>query len=153
MVKLMSKAIGPCAGEGEPMRVFLVENSALVRRWRKGLLCGLEKIKVVGDTGEPIAALNQIRALKPEAVILDMRLHKKYGVDLLRSIRELTPSPMLIMLTHKFYRSNPAESTRPQADYCFDKFGEWQKLSDVLNTLSSGAHRQISPCKVLPASA
>ncbi|HTR44551.1 MAG TPA: response regulator [Thermodesulfovibrionales bacterium] len=126
------------------MRVFLIEDSALVRRWRKSLLCGLERIKVVGDTGEPIAALNQIRALKPEAVILDMRLQKKYGVDLLRSIREITPSPMLIMLTHRFYRNNLTESAGTQADFSFDKFGEWDKLSEALNTVARSAPANLS---------
>jgi hypothetical protein len=138
------KPVPPSAGQRGSMRVFLIEDSAIVRRWRKGLLSGLEKIKVVGDTGEPIEALNQIRALKPEAVILDMRLQKKYGVDLLRCIREITPSPMLIMLTHKFYRSPLTGPVPLQADFSFDKFGEWHKLSDVLNTLVRSAPANLS---------
>lgn len=114
------------------MRVFLVDDSTVIRGWIRRLLSGLRGIEIVGETRDPIKAIHHIRTLKPDAVILDMRVQKRLGIDVLQNLRELTPAPLIIMLTHRFYRSFGSENRASGADFYFDKFTEWHKISDIL---------------------
>lgn len=81
------------------IRVFLVEDQALVREGIRSLL-GLEpSIRVDGAAADGEEALARIPSARPDVVLLDMRLPKLSGLDVLRRLSERGALPPTIILT------------------------------------------------------
>ena len=89
------------------MRVVLVDDSVLIRERLNQMLSEFEKIEIVGEEQDEIKSIECIRKLKPDAVILDIRLRKGSGINVMREIKKDEPSPTVIILTNysnNFYR-------------------------------------------------
>lgn len=70
------------------IRVFLVEDQALVREGIQSLLGFDRGITVVGTAADGEEALASIPASRPDVVLLDMRLPRLSGLDVLRRLAE-----------------------------------------------------------------
>ena len=83
-----------------PVRVVLIDDHGLCRRGLAELLEHRAGIRVVGATGEPDAALRLLHELKPDLLIMDLRMPAMHGFSLLKRIREEgleTPAVILTM--------------------------------------------------------
>jgi len=83
-----------------PIRVVLIDDHGLCRRGLAELLEHRAGIRVVGATGEPDAALKLLKELKPDLMIMDLRMPAMHGFSLLKRIREEgmdTPAVILTM--------------------------------------------------------
>ncbi len=87
------------APPGEPYKIFLVEDSDLVRARLKILLDMIEGALVVGDAGSQDEAIGAILLLKPDAVVLDLGLEKGSGLNVLRTLRFAAPEIRIYVLT------------------------------------------------------
>jgi DNA-binding NarL/FixJ family response regulator len=83
---------------------------------------------------------------KPDVLIMDKRIQKKFGIDILQNIRKLTPPPMLIMLTNKVFNRYQQEATDVKADFSLDKFTEWNKIPEILHF--SQKRKEMDPVKL-----
>ncbi|HEY6064579.1 MAG TPA: response regulator transcription factor [Thermoanaerobaculia bacterium] len=81
------------------IRVFLVEDQALVREGIQSLLAFDREIQVVGTAADGEEALSSIPAAGPDVVLLDMRLPRLSGLDVLRRLGERKELPPTIILT------------------------------------------------------
>lgn len=81
------------------IRVFLVEDQALVREGIQSLLGFDRGIAVVGTAGDGEEALAAIPASRPDVVLLDMRLPKLSGLDVLKRLAERGELRPTIILT------------------------------------------------------
>ena len=82
------------------IRVVLIDDHGLCRRGLAELLEHRAGIRVVGATGEPEAAVRLLRELKPDLVIMDLRMPAMHGFALLKRFREEgldTPALILTM--------------------------------------------------------
>ena len=80
-------------------RVFLVEDQALVREGIVSLLALNGEISLVGTASDGEEALAAIPGKKPDVVLLDMRLPKLSGLEVLRRLGEQGRLPPTIILT------------------------------------------------------
>jgi two-component system LytT family response regulator len=70
----------------DPVRVLVVDDEPLARMRIEDVLSGIEGAQVVGTATNGIEAIEQIRALKPDLVFLDVQMPGKTGVDVVREI-------------------------------------------------------------------
>ncbi|MCK4722395.1 MAG: response regulator transcription factor [Dehalococcoidia bacterium] len=80
------------------IRAFLIENQVL---YREGMRVALSKegdIEVIGESDDGEEALEQIKHLSPDVVILDSELPHLSGLDLTRQIRRHSPMISVILL-------------------------------------------------------
>ena len=68
------------------VRVLVVDDEPLARMRIEDVLAGIEGAQVVGTAANGIEAIEQIRALKPDLVFLDVQMPGKTGVDVVREI-------------------------------------------------------------------
>lgn len=68
------------------IRVFMVDDHALVRTGIRMILSGESDIEVVGEADSGEAALPQIRKLKPDVVLCDMHLPGLSGLEITERI-------------------------------------------------------------------
>ena len=86
------------AGAGR-IRVLLVDDEALMRSGLRLMLDGARGIEVVGEARDGLDALEQITALAPEVVLLDVRMPRMTGLETLAALRERGDRARVVMLT------------------------------------------------------
>jgi two-component system, NarL family, response regulator DevR len=82
-----------------PIRTYLLDDHALVRRGLRTLLEEEPDIEVVGEAGTAAEAVPQILALKPDVAILDGRLPDGHGIEVCREVRAADPAIRGLILT------------------------------------------------------
>jgi DNA-binding NarL/FixJ family response regulator len=87
------------ATEGEPIRVFLLDDHEVVRRGLRDLLESEGDIVVVGESGLAQEASARIPALRPDVAVLDGRLPDGSGIDVCRDVRSVDPHIKALILT------------------------------------------------------
>lgn len=83
------------------MKVFIADDSAIVRERLIEMLSGLKDVEVIGQAGSGVEALNSIQELKPDVVILDIQMPGGSGIDVLENIKKEEPALLVIMLTRQ----------------------------------------------------
>lgn len=76
--------------------VLIVDDNVIVRKGLRSLLETSDLIDVVGEASDGIQAESMVRALRPEVVLLDVRMPRRDGVQTVAEIADLTT---VIMLT------------------------------------------------------
>jgi two-component system, NarL family, response regulator DevR len=81
------------------LTVFLVDDHEMVRRGVADLLDAEPDLTVVGQASSVSEALARVPALRPDLVVLDVRLPDGNGVELCRELRSKLPELTCLMLT------------------------------------------------------
>jgi two-component system response regulator DevR len=81
------------------IRVFLVDDHALIRRGLQDLLSESDDIEIVGQTGSAREAVVRIPQMRPDVAVLDIRLPDGSGIEVCRVVRARSPSVRVIMLS------------------------------------------------------
>jgi len=81
------------------IRVVLVEDEMLVRRGIRGLLSLGQEISVVAEAADGEEAISVIREHMPDVVLLDVRMPKRSGIEVLEALRATDSLPPTILLT------------------------------------------------------
>jgi DNA-binding NarL/FixJ family response regulator len=113
-------------------RVYIVDDSVKLRKRLYELLSDVENVQVIGQAGNADQALDEIRVLKPDTVLLDIRLPGKNGIQLLGKIKEWQPEITVIMMTNYDYPQYRHKSIRAGADHFFNKTREFESIIQVL---------------------
>jgi DNA-binding NarL/FixJ family response regulator len=83
----------------EPIRVLIVEDHNVVRQGLAALLKVVEGLEVVGEAADGAAAITQFRKHQPDITLIDLRLPRLSGVDVIHQIRSETPQARFVVLT------------------------------------------------------
>ena len=81
------------------IRVFLLDDHALVREGIRALLISDDDIDVVGEASTAAEAMARIPLAKPDVALLDVRLDDGSGIEVCRDIRSAMPELVCLMLT------------------------------------------------------
>jgi DNA-binding NarL/FixJ family response regulator len=81
------------------IRVVLVDDQTLVRRGIRSLLELAGDIDIVAEAADGEEALTAIRSAHPDAVLLDVRMPKRTGIEVLQALQESRELPPTILLT------------------------------------------------------
>lgn len=117
------------------MRVFIVDDSAIVRERLATMFSELTDIELIGQAQHPLEATESIRKLKPDLVILDIRLRGGSGIDVLQEIKQGNAAPIVMILTNYPYPQYRKKCADAGAEHFFDKSAEFDKVPEVLQKL------------------
>jgi two-component system nitrate/nitrite response regulator NarL len=119
------------------MRVLLIDDHALFRIGLRELLerRGIEVIDAVGDCGEGI---RRVAETAPDVVLLDMRMPKASGLDVLRQLRADDQTMPVVMLTTSDDDRDLIESLQVGAQGYLLKDMEPDELIDALDEILAG---------------
>ena len=81
------------------IRVFLVDDQTLVRQGIRSLLALAEGIEVVAEASDGRQAVEQIPQVKPDVVLMDMRMPAMSGLEALQALGRAGTLPPTIILT------------------------------------------------------
>ena len=83
----------------ESIRVLVVEDHHVVRQGLVALLNVVDGLEVVGEAADGVEAIAQFRKHQPDIALIDLRLPRLSGVDVIERIRMETPHARFIVLT------------------------------------------------------
>jgi DNA-binding NarL/FixJ family response regulator len=124
-----------------PLRVFLVEDSAVLRERLAESLNALSGVQIVGSTDTEESAISQLHSLQCDAVVLDLQLKQGNGFNVLKAIRQAeTPEhkKVVIVLTNYAFVLYRHRCLQAGADFFLDKAREYERLAEVLNAVAEG---------------
>ena len=82
-----------------PLRLLLVDDSEVVRMGLRALLTTAGGIEIVGDAATVAAGIAAGERLRPDIVLLDIRLPDGNGVDACRRLLQVAPDTRVLILT------------------------------------------------------
>jgi two-component system NarL family response regulator len=83
----------------ERIRVLIVDDHSLVRRGLAAIINMEEDTEVVGEAADGEEAIRQWREIRPDIILMDLRMPNMDGVAAIRGIRAEDPDSGIIVLT------------------------------------------------------
>ncbi len=84
----------------QPVRVLVVDDSALMRQLIPSILAADHKIEVVGTAMDGYFGLKKIEDLSPQVVTLDLEMPGMNGIDTLKEIMRRWRLPVIVVSSH-----------------------------------------------------
>ena len=82
------------------IRVLLADDHAAIRSGLRMMLEGAGEIEVVGEAGDGAAAVANARALRPDVVLMDLRMPGTDGITATGQITEQSLAEVLVLTTY-----------------------------------------------------
>ncbi|MFN8037099.1 MAG: response regulator transcription factor [Acidimicrobiia bacterium] len=131
-------------GDRGPIRVLIVDDHALFRRGLELVLGGEAEIDIVGEAADGLEAVAKAAELRPDVILMDVRMPKATGIEATRAIRETDPDVKILMLTVSDDEQDLYESVRAGANGYLLKEVSIEEVADAVRAVARG-HGLISP--------
>jgi len=129
------------------MKIFIVDDSVRIIEGVRALLFNIEGLEFIGHATTASYAVEAILKLKPDVVILDIRLIGESGMNVLERIKKEQPPPVVIMLTNYPDPQYREKCRELGAEYFFDKVKEIESFIKVLRTLAQDSSQEELPSR------
>jgi DNA-binding NarL/FixJ family response regulator len=119
-------------------RIAIADDHKLLRDTLKSLINSTDGMEVVGEAADGMSAIQMVKSVLPELLLLDVSLPKLSGISVLNNLKEELPDVKIMMLT--IYDSDDyiAEFLKAGADgYCLKDAG-WKELLAAMDTVLAG---------------
>ena len=81
------------------IRILIVEDHHVVRKGLMALLQASPEVEIVGEAADGLEAIERFHALRPDITLMDLRLPKLGGADVITQLRAADPTARFIVLT------------------------------------------------------
>jgi two-component system response regulator DevR len=119
-----------------PLKVFLVEDSPLVRRHLAALIGTIEDVGIVGEAADTDTALIGMASTDADVAVVDLRLAHSTGMDVLTSLVRSSRPVVTIVLTNQTTASVREACLSAGANYFFDKTSEFRLALDTIKGIA-----------------
>jgi DNA-binding NarL/FixJ family response regulator len=120
------------------IRVLLADDQRLVRAGYRMILRAEPDLDVVGEAADGIEAVEAARQLRPDVVIMDIRMPRLNGIDATRHLVRLTHPPHVLVVTTFDLDQYVYESLRAGASGFLLKDAPEQQLVAAIRTVVEG---------------
>lgn len=83
-----------------PIRIAIVEDHKLVLEGFKALLKCEPSFEIVGEARDGLDAIGIVEKLKPDVLLLDLRIPRLHGIEVLRQLREQQHTRVVVVSMH-----------------------------------------------------
>jgi DNA-binding NarL/FixJ family response regulator len=123
------------------MDIYIVDDAPLPRERLAAALSEIAGARVVGEAGSVSAAIAGLGHLRPELVILDIRLPDGTGFDLLDWLRIAQPEARVLLISGESYPQYRRRAHQSGAEF-FDKTREFEQLRAAVAALVEAAEHE-----------
>lgn len=126
------------------IQVLLADDHALVRAGIRALLEKIAQVKVVGEAGDGVEALELIQDLGPDVVLLDLTMPGLSGFEVLKETTERFPEVNMIVLSVNDTKEYAIHALRSGASGYLPKSAASAELEVAIQRVMSG-EKYVSP--------
>lgn len=123
-----------------PIRIFIVDDHILVRRGIRSILEQDPRFVILGEASTGHEAMNQIRQIKPDLVLLDLQLPDMNGLEVCEQISHSFPNTIILILSAFIDHERVEAVLRAGARGYLLKDAENLNLPEQLITACCGHH-------------
>ena len=124
----------------EPIRIFIVDDHAVVRLGLKTMLESEPDIKVVGSAASAKEALEMIPRVMPDIVLTDLRMREMNGAAMLMELRRICPQVRSIVLTTYHSDEDVFGAMKAGAMAYILKSSSLEQVGDAIRKVYAGEH-------------
>lgn len=119
------------------MRILIADDSELVRHGVKAILSAEKDCNVCGEAADGAEALQKARDLKPDLILLDIRMPGPSGLEVARLIRDEVPNIKILIMSQNDAAELMPSVREAKADSCIDKIQLGPGLMGAIRNLFS----------------
>ena len=119
--------------------VLLVDDQALLRMGFRLVIESEPDLRVVGEASDGAVALEQVRALAPDVVVMDVRMPGMDGIEATRRIAEQHPASRVLVLTTFDVDEHAFAALRSGASGFLVKSAGPEELVDAIRVVDAGS--------------
>lgn len=120
------------------MRVVLVDDHPVLREGLAMFLAHQEDVECVGQAADQAAATELVARERPDIAVVDLALGAEDGLELVRSMRELSPNTKTLVLTMHEERDYVRAAVQAGADGYALKRGSARDVIDAMRRVVAG---------------
>ena len=120
------------------IRVLLIEDHFLARMALRSVLSVHSQIQIVGEACDGEAGLNEFRAFLPDVVVLDLRLPRISGFDLITKLRSEFAGARIVVLSNYSGSEDVYRAVRSGAMAYLTKDASGEELINAIKSVHRG---------------
>ncbi len=120
------------------IRVVIVDDHKVVRVGLASVLASTDDIEVVETVGTAREAIDSVRRLRPDVLVLDLRLPDQPGTAVIGPVREASPDTRILVLTSYGEDRAVLASVRAGVDGFLTKTVDSEAFVDAVRGLAEG---------------
>ena len=120
------------------IRILIADDHPVVREGLTAILELEKDLKVVGQAHDGDDACRLYRQLSPDILILDLRMPKKDGIEVVTELMSERPRPRIIILTHSAKAEDLRKALAAGAKSYLLKGAEPEQVCDTIREVYSG---------------
>ena len=121
-----------------PVRLVIADDHHLVRSGLRGMLDVHDDLEVVGEAADGAAVLDVAAELRPDVVVMDIRMPRLDGIEATRRLRQREGSPHVLVLTTFDLDEYVYEALRAGAGGFMLKDAPPSQLAEAVRTVAAG---------------
>lgn len=124
--------------DAEAIRVVVVDDNELFLGGLRMLLGLEEDIEVIGEAAEATAAVLVVTATVPDVVLLDVRMPGDTGIEVCRTIKDVSPNSRIIMLTASDEEADLYDAVKSGASGYLLKDSSIEEVAQAVRVVADG---------------
>ena len=116
------------------VRAIIADDESLIRMDLREMLTNLGYL-VVGEVGDGRSAVNLARELRPDIVIMDIKMPDMDGIEVIRELRKWSTAPVIVLSARSREEHKVAALDAGADDYLTKPFGMEELLARPRRTL------------------
>ena len=117
------------------MKILIADDSKILRERLTRVISKIKGMEIVGESETQLQTLKLIVKLKPDVVILDIRLKTGSGIKVLENITKRSLKTEVIVCTNYGYPQYRRRCQELGAKYFLEKATEFEKIPRVLRKI------------------
>lgn len=120
------------------IRVLLIEDHFLARMALHSVLSGHAQILIVGEASDGEAGIAMFRSKRPDVVVLDLRLPRISGFDVITQLRDEFPTARIVILSNYHGSEDIYRAVRNGAMAYLTKDASGEELLNAIQSVDRG---------------
>lgn len=79
------------------VKILITEDSSVIQKMLKGILEKEKTFEIVGISSDGEDACLKVEQLKPDVILMDVRMPKMTGVEAIKKIMSENPTPIIVL--------------------------------------------------------